>query len=127
MKIIVKFDKSWTREEIEEYISDPNAEKHTSLPDDLHLELVACAEYYATKYCYADAEDIDVDQHVMNESAAQSIANGIQDYFDSEMYDNYYEDYVLQTAAHLDKTRSEHYAQELGLSVPECTSITLGK
>ena len=127
MKIIVQFDKSWTQEEIEEYISDPNAKKYTCLPDDMYLELVACAEYYAKKCYRADAEDTEVDQYAMNEFAAQSITSGIADYFYSEMYDNYYEDCVLQTAAHLDKTRSEHYARELKLSVPERSFITLGK
>ena len=90
----------------------------------LQLELVACAEYYATEYYCADGEGIEVDQHAMNESAAQSIASGIEEYFFSDIYENYYEYYVLQTAARLDKTRSERYAKALRLSVPECTLIT---
>lgn len=127
MKIVAAFEKNWSISEVEDYIRNPNAEKYTELPDDLHLELVACAEYYATEYYCADGEDVEVDQHAMNESAAQSIAAGIEEYFFSDMHENYYEYYVLQTAARLDKTRSERYAQELGLSVPECTLITLGE
>ena len=72
----------------------------------------------------ADGEDVEVDQHAMNESAAISIASGIEEYFFSDMYENYYEYYVLQTAARLDKTHSERYAKALRLSVPECTLIT---
>lgn len=124
MKIVATFEKNWSIAEVEDYIRNPNAEKYTELPYDLHLELVACAEYYATEHYCADGEDVEVDQHAMNESAALSIASGIEEYFFSDMYENYYEYYVLQTAARLDKTHSERYAKALRLSVPECTLIT---
>lgn len=125
MTINVSFERSWTVDEIEEYISNPNAEKFTSMSNELFLELAACAEYYATQYYYSDIEDVDIDEYDMNMSAAGSIASGISDNFYDELYDGYYEYYSVQTAAHLDEKRKNFFAKELKLKVPENAFIPL--
>jgi len=125
MVINVKFSKIWTVEEVQEYILNPNDEKYVNMPNDIYLELVACAEYYATMSYYESTKDDWIDDYTMNEYASQSIASGISDNFYDQMYDSYYEYYAVQTAAHLDEKRKNHYAKELGLIVPENAFIPL--
>ena len=107
MRVLVEFEKKWSVAEIEDYIRNPNAEKYVDMPDDMYIELVACAEGYAEG---ADEED-------MNNMAAESIASGIEDYFFADMFENYYDYYATQTALHLDDERKQHYAKELRLSI----------
>ena len=97
MKVVVKFDKMWPISEIENYIANPKDEKYSDMRDDVFLELLACAEYYAAA---RKRGDNDVQVECMNEYAASDIASGIEDYFYQEMYDGYSDYYTEQIHAY---------------------------
>ena len=69
MRIKVKFDKAWTKEEAKEYLSDMNNERYQEMDYDVRLELAACAYIYSS--------DPDISQNEMNYSAQEDIAAGI--------------------------------------------------
>ena len=71
MKVVVKFDKMWPISEIENYIANPKDEKYSDMRDDVFLELLACAEYYAAA---RKRGDNDVQVECMNEYAASDEA-----------------------------------------------------
>ena len=101
MKIVVEFEKVWTLEEIENFLANPQDAKYDTLADDEYLELVACAEYYATMRHYGNQNFVTA--HGMNECAKESIASGIESYFYDEMYDNYCYYYREQIDLHPEK------------------------
>lgn len=101
MKIVVEFDKFWTLEEIENFLANPQDSKYDTLADDEYLELVACAEYYATMRHYGNQNFVTA--HGMNECAKKSIASGIEDHFFTEMYGGYCIYYMEQIDLHPEK------------------------
>lgn len=107
MRVLVEFEKKWSVAEIEDYIRNPNAEKYVDMPDDMYIELVACAEGYAEG----------VGEESINSMAAESISSGIEEYFYADMFENYCDYYATETAQHLDDKRKQHYTKELRFSI----------
>ena len=64
MVINVKFSKIWTVEEVQEYILNPNDEKYVNMPNDIYLELITCAEYYATMSYFESNKDDWIDDYM---------------------------------------------------------------
>lgn len=81
MRIKVTFDNAWTKEEVKEYLSVMDNERYRKMDYDVRLELAACAYIYSN--------DPDITQDEMNYFAQEDIAVGIDEFFFSEMCDNY--------------------------------------
>ena len=123
MQIQVVFEKNWTVGEIKEFLVNPDAEKFTSLSDRMYIELIACAEAYATCASYNEY----LDQDAMLESAQGSIADGIDEHFFDEMFDNYFEYYATYAALHLPTEAKKNFMKRMRINIPEeteCSYIT---
>jgi len=123
MQIQVVFEKNWTVGEIKEFLVNPDAEKFTSLSDRMYIELIACAEAYATRANYGDY----LDQYEMIRSAQDSIADGIDEHFFDEMFDGYYEYYATYAALHLPAEAKKNFMKRMRINISEeteCSCIT---
>lgn len=81
MRIKVDSKNLWTKEEMKEYLSDSENERYQDMDKDELLELAACSSIYL--------ENPDLTQEEINRLALEDIANGIDEFFFSEMCDNY--------------------------------------
>ena len=81
MRIKVSFENLWTKEEMKEYLSVSENERYQDMDKDQLLELAACSSIYL--------ENPDLTQEEINCLALEDIAYGIEEFFFSEMCDNY--------------------------------------
>ncbi len=81
MRIKVTFDNEWTKEEMREYLSNMENERYQDLYYDELLELAACSSIYL--------ENPNLTQEEINRLAQEDICDGIDEFFFSEMCNNY--------------------------------------
>ena len=72
MQINVEFEKNWTLEEIKEYMLDMQNERYLSMDLDEHLELAACAYFYAS--------EPGIGEKAINTWAKTDLAEALEEY-----------------------------------------------
>ena len=85
MRIKIEFSNNWSIEDMKEYLSDIQNERNLDMDYDEQLELAACSYIYLL--------NPELSQEEIIHDAQEDIANGIDEFFFSEMCDNYITNY----------------------------------
>lgn len=102
MQIDIEFSKTWTVDEVKEFLLNPNDKEYPDMPYDVYYELLACAACYVEQCPYPPDNDADIDDHDLNEQAVNMVTTNIYDM----MYDDFWGGCI---APSIKETRKKYY------------------